>query len=475
MSAGTLTLGARVDNNSFDPADLEIGNRVQYWQPVYDTLIRLNADAEPEPNLATEWAFNDDNTVLTLQLRDDVTFTDGEPFNGEAVKANIEHIKAGAGQNRFMVAAIDEVVVNSETEVELHLSEPVPALVSYLGWVAGVMASPAALEGGAIATEPVGSGPYLYSAEDSTSGTEYVYTKNPDYWNPDDFPYEEYIVRPINDVTALVNALKTGQVNGASLTPAVADEVAASGATVETNAIAWAGLLLADRNGAMVPELADVRVRQAINLAIDREGLVQAILNGYGTPTSQVFNVQSAAYVEDLDDAYTYDVERAQELMDEAGVTGFTITLPAWDGPWTNLFPILADQLAEIGVTVQYAQIPPDQAISQALSGDYPVVWFPLASATAWQDIETWVAPEAPWNMLGATDDELTALIEEAQFASGDEQTEAFAAVGEWLVDNAWFAPVFRQDNVFGTTPDTAVTMQAQNAVPSLWQFRPAD
>ena len=73
----TLTIGARVDNNSFDPADLEIGNRVQYWQPVYDTLLRLDADGVPQPNLATEWTYNDDNSVLSLQLRDDVTFTDG--------------------------------------------------------------------------------------------------------------------------------------------------------------------------------------------------------------------------------------------------------------------------------------------------------------------------------------------------------------------------------------------------------------
>lgn len=474
VSAGTLTIGARVDNNSFDPADLEIGNRVQYWQPVYDTLIRLDESAAPQPNLATEWTYNDDSTVLTLELRDDVTFTDGEPFNGEAVKANIEHIQAGTGQNRFMVAAIDEVVVNSETQVELRLSEPVPAMLSYLGWVAGAMASPAALEGGSIAEEPVGSGPYTYSASESTPGTEYIYTRNADYWNLEDFPYEQYIVRPINDVTALVNALRTGQVNGASLTPAVADEVAASGPTVTTNAIAWAGLLLADREGTMVPELADVRVRQAINLAFDREGLVNAILNGYGTPTSQVFNVESDAYVEELDSAYAYDLERAQALMEESGVDPFTITLPQWDGPWTNLWPILADQLAQIDVTVEYAQIPADQAVTEALSGSYPVVFFPLASATAWQDIQTWVTPDAPWNMLGASDDELNALIETAQYANADDQPAAFAAVGDWLVENAWFSPLFRQDNVFGTTADTAVTMQAQNAVPSLWSFHPA-
>ncbi|QZY30452.1 ABC transporter substrate-binding protein [Nocardioides coralli] len=468
-----LVVGARVDNNSFDPADLEIGNRVQYWQPVYDTLLRLSPEAEPEPNLATEWSYNEDQTVLTLQLRDDVTFTDGEPFDGEAVKANIEHIKAGTGQNQFMVAGIDEVVVNSETEVELRLSEPVPALLSYLAWVGGVMASPAALDSGDIAQEPVGSGPYVFDAEASTPATKYVYTRNEDYWNPDLYPYDSVEVRPMSDITPTVNALKTGQIDAALLTPAVAEEAESAGVTVDTLAVAWAGLIIADREGKVVPELADPRVRQAINHAFDREAMVEFILSGYGAPTSQVFSTSSEAYDAALDDAYSYDPDKARQLLEDAGVGDFTITLPQWDGPWNDLFPIISDQLGKVGITVKYKQIPPDQAIAEVLSGRYPVAFFPLASASAWQDLQTWVTPEAPWNMLGAQDPELDRLIEAAQMAPAEEQPEAFQEVNRWLVEQAWFAPLFRPDQVFGTTEGTATTMQAQNAVPSLWSFQP--
>ena len=470
----TLTIGARVDNNSFDPADLEIGNRVQYWQPVYDTLLRLNADAEPQPNLATEWAYNEDNTVLTLQLRDDVTFTDGESFDGDAVKANIEHIKAGTGQNQFMVADIKEVVVTSPTEVELRLSSPVPALLSYLAWVGGVMASPAALESDSIASEPVGSGPYVFDADASTPATSYQYTRNEDYWNPDDYPYDAVEVRPMSDITPTVNALKTGQIDGASLTPAVAEESESSGVTLNTLSVAWAGLIIADREGKQVPELADVRVRQAINHAIDREAIVEFILNGYGEPTSQLF-VKNDAYDESLDDAYEFDVEQAKQLMKDAGADDVTITLPQWDGPWNDLFPIIADQLAKIGVTVKYDQVPPDQAVATVLSGDYPVAFFPLASASAWQDMQTWITPTAPWNMLGAQDPELDRMLTTARDASGEEQAAAFQKINRWLVEEAWFAPFFRQEQIFGTTAETDTEMQAQNAVPSLWSFRPAD
>jgi peptide/nickel transport system substrate-binding protein len=351
----------------------------------------------------------------------------------------------------------------------------VPALLSYLGWVGGVMASPEALASGDIATNPVGSGPYVYEADESTAGTEYKYSRNDDYWNPDDFPYDSYAVRPIPDITPTLNALKTGQIDGALLAPAVAEEAGSSDVTVDTLAVAWAGLIIADREGKVVPELADVRVRQAINLALDRQAMVDAILSGYGEPTSQVFNTASEAYDESLDTAYEYDVDKARQLMADAGVKQVEITLPQWDSPWNDLFPVIADQLSEIGVKVTYEQVPPDQAISAVLSGDYPVAFFPLASASAWQDLQTWVTPKAPWNMLGAQDPELDRLIEDAQYAPEEERTAAFQAVNEWLVEQAWFAPLFRQDQVFGSAAGTDTTMQAQNAVPSLWQYQPAD
>ena len=287
---------------------------------------------------------------------------------------------------------------------------------------------------------PSGSGPYTYDAANSQPGTEYRYERNADYWNAEAFPYDTYVVRPLNDVTPTLNALKTGQIDAALLTPAVADEAEASGLQVETRAVAWAGLLIGDREGTMVPELADpkAKVRQAINHAYTRGPMVEFILNGYGEPTAQVFNTSSKAYDESLDTAYAYDPAKAKSLMKEAGVDGSTITMPQWDSPWNDLFPVLADQLGEIGVTVKYDQVPPDQAISSVLSGDYPVAFFPLASASAWQDLQTWVTPKAPWNMQGAKDPELTRLITTAQNAPEGEQEAAFRAVNQWLVDEAW-------------------------------------
>ena len=140
--ADTLALGATVDNVSFDRAQLMIGHQLQYWSPVFDTLLVREPNGDIGPNLATEYSYNGDSSELTLKLREGITFTDGTPFDGEAVKANLEYLKNGAGQNSFMAASISEIEVVSPSEVKLHLAEPDPGLLQNLAVVGGAMPLP---------------------------------------------------------------------------------------------------------------------------------------------------------------------------------------------------------------------------------------------------------------------------------------------------------------------------------------------
>src|SRR4029453_2020097 len=209
---------------------------------------------------------NDDNTVLSLTLRDSVEFTDGSPFDGEAVKANLEYLKASTGQNSYMAASIDEVEVLSATEVNLKLTAPDPGLLNYLAVVGGAMASPATLGAGDEATTAVGSGPYVL--EKATPGSEYVYERNEDYWNSEAFPYDEIVVKPISDSTARLNALKSGQAEVALGAPPQVTEAEGSGLTVERYPTDWQGLFLNDRAGASVPAVPRWGVARRIHLAL---------------------------------------------------------------------------------------------------------------------------------------------------------------------------------------------------------------
>src|SRR5699024_6814472 len=124
---------------SLDPRDApEPGQLLIATWPVYDRIIHINAESKYEPMLATEWQFSDDATTLALELREDVTFSDGVKFDAEAVKANLEWSKAATGtQLQKNVEIIDEINIVDDYAVELHLSEATTEILETLSSTLG--------------------------------------------------------------------------------------------------------------------------------------------------------------------------------------------------------------------------------------------------------------------------------------------------------------------------------------------------
>jgi peptide/nickel transport system substrate-binding protein len=474
-AAETLTIGTVVDVESFDPAVLASGGDwPQIWGAVYDTLLKLETDGSVSANLATDWSYNGDNTVLTLQLRDDVTFTDGTPFDADAVVTNIEHFMAGTGSARYSADAISGVEATDTHEVQITLSVADPVLTRSLSLALGAMASPDALAGTDIALEPVGSGPYVLVADESAKGTEYVFERNEDYWNPDEFPFDEVVIKVLSDVNARLNALISGQIDAGRLSIPLAEQAESQGLTVYNNPVDWVGLILLDRDGTQVPALADVRVRQAINMVFEREAMLASLANGQGSVTQQIVGQASSAYDESLNETYDYDIEGARALMAEAGYPdGFTMTMIDRER-YAQYLPYVEQALAEIGITVQWDSLAEDVATSASLSGDYPALI--IANGAPVNSFEALnLAYGSSWNVFDNQSAEFTDLIETARSTSGDESIEAYQAANEWLVDNAWFAPWFYADIVYGTSADVTVEVQAGDAGPQLRRFAPAD
>jgi len=467
----TLRIAAALPNNSFDPSQLQTGNLVQYWQPVYDTLLVLDTDAALQPNLATEWAYDDARTTLTLTLRDGVAFTDGSAFDAEAVKANMDHFKEGSGSNASMLASVSDVAVVDPTHVALTLSAPDPGLLNYLTTVAGAMASPDSLDDPDVATEPVGSGPYVLDTEKSVAGATYVYTRNEDYWNPDAFPYDSLTVTVMEEVTARLNALRSGEIDGALIDAKSAAEAEKSGLTLNVHRLDWQGLIIADRDGSKVEALGDERVRQALNYAFDRDGYTEKVLQGRAAASTQIFNDQSIAFDAALDDAYSYDPEKAKELLAEAGYPdGFTLPMPQ-----SPLFAasndIIEQQLADIGVTVEWTKVVSEQYIPTVQSGDYGAFIMQLSSGNEWRDVYKSIASAGPWNPRHTEDPEVERLIAEAAVAPSDEEyASALQELNAYVVEEGWFAPIAFADTIYATK-DVTVTPQPQNVVPSIRNF----
>lgn len=474
-AGGTLTIASVIDNNSYDPTQLNIGHQMQYWDAVYDTLLDRDENFELVPGLATEWSYNEDNTILNLKLRDDVTFTDGSPFNAEAVKANIANLAAGTGQNSYMAKQVAEVEIVGDYEVNIKLSGPDPSYLEYLSSVGGVMTSPASHTAADVATNPVGTGPYVLDDDATVVGSTYTYTRNPDYWDAESFPYDTVVIKPMNDLTARLNAIRSGQVNGASADANTAAEAEGAGLTLNTSSVDWVGLFIADREGQMVPALGDVRVRQAINMAFDKESMLENLSAGRGAITTQIFNPVTDAYDPSLDDDYSFDVAAAQALMAEAGYAdGFEVEMPELAG-FQAFNPAIASQLAEIGVRVKWVPVAANATITEILSGKFPMFFFSLGSQSAWQDVQKSLLPTSAWNTAKAEDPELAQLLDTAKNATDDERADAMNAVTTWVVENAWFAPFYRVDAVYLTDEDTAVDMQPYVVVPPISNFKPAE
>ncbi|MFT4305312.1 MAG: ABC transporter substrate-binding protein [Microbacterium sp.] len=473
-----LKIGTATAFSSWDPTQASEGHLFPAYQAVYDTLLRKEADGTLSPWLATDWTYDEDDTQLTLDLRDDVTFSDGTALDADVVVANLDAFRDGTGSAATTLANVADVEAVDSDTVRIELSEPDPALLDYLANAAGLIASADAVGTDSIATTPVGSGPYTLDAEDSSVDDTLVFVKNEDYWNPDVQHYDRIEISYLPDATARLNALLSGQVDAAVLDVKSADEAASAGYGVLDNPINWRGFVISDRAGTLVPALADVRVRQAINYAIDSSSILSEIYGGYGTVTSQIFGPDSTAYVADLDDAYPYDPEKAKELLAEAGYAdGFALQFTYWAN-YTDAaeIPVLIDEFAAVGITATAVAVPGDAEVADVFAGDYPLSLINLFQPNTFQTIGQALLPDSTYNLLGTQDATVDAEVEQIQYGGDtDAATQAAQELNEYIVDQAWFAPWFRSSVLWGYDTDTvSVEIQAQQAAPSIYNYSPA-
>jgi peptide/nickel transport system substrate-binding protein len=471
--AEALTLGVLGEPTSWDPSQAHVGHGLQPYQVAYDSLLLREPDGSLSPMLATEWRYNKDNTVLTMDLRTDVTFSDGEKFDATAAKANLDNFREANGPQMSQLAAVEQVEVVDGDTIELDLSAPDPSLEFYLSQAAGLMGSPQALGTEGIKTEPVGSGPYVMDTADSVPGSQLVFRARDDYWNQDLQKFSTITLRTLTDLTARTNALVSGQVAATLLDPKTGKQAAAAGMKLATNQVDWSGLLLMDRDGEVNKPLGDQRVRQAINYALDRETILDQVMLGRGTPTSQVFGKDSGAWLAELENRYPYDPEKAKSLLEEAGYgNGVTLRVPGLPGAET-LMAVLKQQLHDVGITLEVGAPMTNTFVTDVAAKKFTAIEFNLFQGEAWVAINQMISTRALYNPFGTTTPELEAAIDAVQSA-GDDAGTAAQEVNRYVTENAWFAPLFRVDQMYYYDPSITVTPQVQQAVPSIYNYAPA-
>ncbi|RSN72015.1 MULTISPECIES: ABC transporter substrate-binding protein [Actinomadura] len=474
--AGTLSLAVQNTPNSFDPAQLLSGTQSYVWSALYDTLLTVDNKGELKPNAAESWAYSDDRETLTLTLREGMTFSGGAPVTAAAVKATLERTLSTPGPNSFTVASIDSVDAPDARTVVLHLKAPDGALLRSLAAAAGVIGDPETLDAERTALDPVGSGPYVLDGS-TVNGSEYVLKKRDDYWNAKAYPFETVRMRVMKDRTAIVNALRSGSLNAASVEPTHVDQFKAGGFEVTyIDAVVVGMLSLSDRGGKVLEPLSDVRVRRAINMAFDREKIVEQLLRGAGEPTRQVFSPKGEAYDPALERAYTYDPAAAKKLLAEAGYPdGFAVRMPSLF--FTKPFePTVAQALGEIGIEVAWDPTPPQNSASSISSQKYGMLLQIEGLNAAPIEVKNSLDPKGPRNVFGTRDPGLTEMLDQAN-AVGDPTRAAalYKRINAFLVENAWYAPIFYSGRNWVTADGVEFLGDGSNLFNSIRAFGVSD
>jgi peptide/nickel transport system substrate-binding protein len=342
-----LVVGQVAEPKALDPHTVTAVNDFRILVNLYDGLVRFqDGSLDVEPALAESWEVSDDGTVYTFQLREDVTFHDGTPFNAEAVKFNFDRMlnedhpyyDTGPFPLSFYFSSISETKVVDEYTVQLILDSPFAPLISNLAYPTGLLVSPTAVRehGADYGRNPVGTGAYEFVEWESN--TQVTVVRNENYWDGE-VGMDRVVFRPITDGNTRVNEMLSGGLDLMVEVPP--DSVSTFENNDDFSVYEQAGphvwfLILNLREGPFT----DQRVRQAANYAINKKALVENVLQGTATVAdSPIAPAFDWAYNEDLE-PYPYDPERARELIQEAGAEGAEVTFYVTEGGSGMLDPV---------------------------------------------------------------------------------------------------------------------------------------
>jgi peptide/nickel transport system substrate-binding protein len=351
-----LRIGLNDDPDALDPtiSRAYVGRLV--FAGLCDKLFDVTPDLKIVPQLATGYEWAADQRSVVVKLRPGVKFHDGAPLNAEAVKFNIErHINTPGSFRKTEIGQISSVDVLSDLTVRFNLSEPLVPLLAALTDRSGMMVSPKAARalGDRLGTKPVCAGPYRF-VERVAQG-KIVLERFPDYWDKASIHIDRVEFVPITDSTARLASLRSGDLHMIErASPTDLPEIRADNRLRVTGVpeLGYQMIPLNVANGPRSKTLADVRVRQAIDLAIDRETLVKAVFNNEYIAGNQWVSPSNAYYNARLP-VRKRDVARARQLLREAGQPNLTFTLivpPERDRQ--EAAQIIQAMLAEAGITM---------------------------------------------------------------------------------------------------------------------------
>lgn len=457
--AQDLRIALQSDADVLDPDQSRtfVGRIV--YTALCDKLIDITPELELIGQLATDWSWNDDQTELTMQLREGVTFHDGTPFNAEAVAYNIERSQTlEESRRKSELASITGTEVTGEHEIKFTLDQPDATLLSQFADRAGMMVSPkAAKEAGAdFGLNPVCSGPFAF--DNRVAQDRIALTRFEDYWNAEEINFDSVTYLPIPDNTVRFANLQSGDVDiidrlaATDLEQAESDENIAVESAVS---LGYQGMTINVGNGARAdsPIGNNPKVRQALSLAIDRNAINQVVFNGAFAAGNQPFPPNSPWY--DTDHPIPErDVEAARALLAEAGFEdGVTIEVQVPNTPVPQqVMQVVQSMAAEAGITIEITSKEFATMLEDQSAGDY------MVSQIGWSgrvdpdgNIHQFMTTDGGINDAGYSNPEVDELLNAARTTNAlEERQEYYNQARDILAEDNPIIYLYHQTWIWG-------------------------
>lgn len=497
---GTLTY---LDAEVIASASIQNGT----WQSsalthnITDRLVYSNPETnELEPWIAESWDISEDGLEYVFHIRDGVTFSNGQALDAGAVQRNIEW-QAFGNPDKGIVPNTTYPVVESvdsdddEQTVTVRLTEPFSPYIKILSnWASSLIADESlalSAEEQQQAINIIGSGPFVVDSE--VYGEEIVLTRREDYaWAPASSPNQgKAYLEKINWIPVLEDSTRLGSLRAGEgdviryVQPSEEDALSAEG--FQVLGLQGAGQTNTWILKQQVPVLQDLRVRQAILSAIDREQIIDDLYTDNWT-TASSFVTEDAFGYKDESAALDYDADRANDLLDEAGWTerdadGYRVkdgerlhiktVIDVYDATAPPLFQLIAWQLKQVGIELELTEV--DYANVATAYADPEVGIL----RTGWPQADPWITIRNAFDTEGVNtltlpenDEVLDDLLRRQATVDGDERAEIVGDLQDYLIDNAYAFPVLTDTQIYALQPDVhgfAWTPEARPVFYNTW------
>ncbi len=386
----TLTLGMVLEPPNLDPtAGAAAAIDEVVYSNIFEGLTRFGPDGSVNPGLAASWELSDDGLTYIFHLREGVKFHDGTEMNADDVVFSLDRARAEDSTNaqKALFASIESVTALEPLKVEVKLSAPNGNFLFNMAWGDAVIVAPESI--GNAATHPIGTGAFTFT--EWVQGDRVTITRNDNYWG--EAPaLREATFKFISDPSAAFAALMAGDVDAFPNFPAP-ETLGQFKADPRFNVIIGSTegeTILAMNNTAEY--LSDVRVRQAISHAINRQEIIDGAMFGFGTPIGSHFAPHNPDHL-DLTGQSAHDPDKARALLAEAGAEDITLRLMLPPPTYARRGgEIIAAQLRAVGINTEISNLEWAQWLEQVFRGkDFDLT---IVSHTEPRDINIYARPD---------------------------------------------------------------------------------